>query len=198
MGISVRKNRQGGLMTIWTWLKDMAFSIAGIHNLNPSPGHYNAAGLIQIKEHMTPYMLDPSLETFEYMYSIGNSDAMGFFPSQELITKRQNAILEQNNHDGTKASQKSEWAGSNKRPHRDSSASSTASNSHDGKGRHSSSQTGARLTYENNHPDLLSHENDGKKIRAVLENRSKSSGLSVTGTIIKNDSVPLTIFTTLA
>ena len=50
----------------------------------------------------------------------------------------------------------------------------------------------------NNHQELLSHENDGKKIRAVLNNRLNSSGLSVTGPVIKNDSEPLTILTTLA
>ena len=174
------------------------FSIAGIHNLNPSPGDYNAAGLIEIKEQVTPYMLDPNLEVFEYMYSIGNSSAMGFYPTQELITQRQNAIAKQHNHEGTKASQQSERAGSNKRPQRDSSASSAASNSYDRKGWQSSSQTGGRLSYEKNHQELLSHENDGKKIRGVLENRLKSSGLSVTGTVIKNDSEPLAIFTTLA
>ena len=88
--------------------------------------------------------------------------------------------------------------GGQKETARDSSASSTASNSHDGKGRQSSSQTGGRLTYEKNHPNILGHDNDGKKIRNVLENRLNSSGHSVTGTVIKNDSEPLAIFTTMA
>ena len=122
------------------------FSIAGIHNLNPSPVRYNAAGLIQIMDQVTPYMLDPSLEMFEYMYSIGNSNAKGFYPREELITQRQNAILKQNIQvkEGTKASQQSERVGSNKRPQRDSSASSAARNSNNRKGWQSSSQTGGR------------------------------------------------------
>ena len=44
----------------------------------------------------------------------------------------------------------------------------------------------------------MSHENDGKKIRNVLENRNNSFGQSVTGTVIKNDSDPLVVFTTMA
>ena len=132
------------------------------------------------------------------MYSIGNGEAMGFYPSRELIDKRQKSIEERSSHGGTKATHKSEGTGGKKRPHRDSSTSSTASNSHDRKGRQSSSQTGGELSYEKDHPNILGHENDGKKIRNVLENRKNSSGLSVTGTVIKNDSDPLVIFTTMA
>ena len=44
----------------------------------------------------------------------------------------------------------------------------------------------------------MSHDNDGKKIRAVLNNRFNTSGLSVTGTVIKNGPEPLTILSTMA
>ena len=67
-----------------------------------------------------------------------------------------------------------------------------------GGGGQSSSQTGGRLSYENDHQELLSHENDIKKIRSVLNNRFNSSGRSVTGPVIRNDSNPLTILMTLA
>ena len=48
------------------------------------------------------------------------------------------------------------------------------------------------------HPNILSHKNDGKKIRNVLETRNNSFGQSVTGTVIMNDSDPLVVFTTMA
>ena len=44
----------------------------------------------------------------------------------------------------------------------------------------------------------MSHDNEGKKIRAVLNNRFGTSGLSVTGTVIKNGSEPLTLLLTMA
>ena len=70
------------------------YSRAGIHNLNPSPGLYNAAGLLSVKDKLTPYVLDPSLEEFESMYAFGHGEALGFYPNRELITKRQKALEE--------------------------------------------------------------------------------------------------------
>ena len=64
----------------------------------------------------------------------------------------------------------------------------------EGKSQQSSSQTGGELTYSNNHPDLLGHENDGKTIRQILNNRMDKFGRSVTGTVIKNGSDPLVTF----
>ena len=173
------------------------YSRAGIHNLNPSPSLYNAAGLLHIKDKMTPYLLDPSLEEFESMYAFGNGEAMGFYPSDELVAKRQKALEEQSARGEITATQKFEGTGGTKRPHRDSSTSSTASNSRQWKGQQSSSQTGGRLTYSKNHPNILSHENDGNKIRKVLNNRNDNFGQSVTGTVIKNGSDPLVIFSLL-
>ena len=76
------------------------YSRAGIHNLNPLPSLYNAAGLLHIKDKMTPYLLDPSLEEFESMYAFGNGEAMGFYPSDELVAKRQKALEEQSARGG--------------------------------------------------------------------------------------------------
>ena len=52
----------------------------------------------------------------------------------------------------------------------------------------------ASTTYSKNHPNILDHDNDGNKIRKVLNNRLDSFGQSVTGTVIKNDSDPPVIF----
>jgi len=163
------------------------FSKAGIHNLNPSPSYYNAAGLLLIKDKMTPYALDPSLEDFQTMYAYANGEAMGYYPNDDLIAKRQKALEEQS------AKQK-EGKGGTKRPHRDSSTSSTASISNERKSQKSSYQKGGMLTYSNSHAKLLGHENEGKKIRNVLNNRLDSCGRSVTGTVVKNDPVNPTTF----
>ena len=103
------------------------YSRAGIHNLNPAPSLYNAAGLLQIKDKMTPYLLDPSLEEFQSMYAFGNGEAMGYYPNNDLIAKRKKALEEQS------ATQKFKGKGGTKRPHRDSSISLTASNSNERK-----------------------------------------------------------------
>ena len=146
------------------------FSRAGIHNLNPSPSYYNAAGLLLIRDKMTPYVLDPSLEEFQSMYAYGNGEPLGYYLNNDLTAKRQKALEEQS------AKQKHEGKGETKRPHRDSSTSSTASNSNERKSKQSSNQTGGTLTYSNGHPNLLDHENEGNKIRKVLNNRLDGFG----------------------
>ena len=70
------------------------YSRAGIHNLNPPPGLYNVAGLLSVKDKLTPYVLDPSLEDLEEMYSLGHGEALGFYLNGELIEKRQKALEE--------------------------------------------------------------------------------------------------------
>ena len=157
------------------------FSRAGIHNLNPSPSHYNAAGLLLIKDKMTPHLLDPSLEDYQTMYALGNGKAMGFYPNDALIAKRQKVLEEQ--------SAKQKGKGGTKRPYRDSSTSSTASNPNERESQQSSYQTGGKLSYSNNPRNLLAHENECIKIRKVLNNRLDRFGRSVTGTVIKNDPV---------
>ena len=143
---------------------------------------------------LTPYVLDPSLKDFEEMYSLGNGEPLGFNPTWALIQKRQKSLEEMSRNGDLTATKKLACAGGTKRPHRDSSTSLTASNSNERKSQQSSSQTGGELTYSNNHPDLLGHENDGKTIRQILNNRMDKFGRSVTGTVIKNGSDPLVTF----
>ena len=149
---------------------------------------------------VTPHMLDPSLQSFQDMYALGNGEAVGFYAGRDLVTKRQTALFERGNmvKEGHSASHQSGRDRGQKRALRDSSASLTASNPNARGGGQSSSQTGGRLSYENDHQELLSHENDIKKIRSILNNRFTSLGQSVTGIVIRNDSDPLTILTTLA
>ena len=108
-----------------------------------------------------------------------------FLPKAELKAKRKIAIQKQKGQvkEGDKASQKSSRVESKKRANRDSSVSSTASTYTDRRGGQSSSQTGGRLTYKNKHHALLGHHNEGKRVRAILENRYHSSGTSGTGTL---------------
>ena len=151
-------------------------------------------------DQVTPHKLDPSLKAYQDMFALGNGEATGFYAGKDLVTKRQIALFERSNmvKEGHSASHQSGRDRGQKRALQDSSASSTASNPNDRGGGQSSSQTGGRLSYENDHQELLSHDNDIKKIRSILSYRFTSSGRSVTGTVIKNDSHPLTILTTLA
>ena len=47
---------------------------------------------------------------------------------------------------------------------------------------------GGDLFYANSNYDLLNHSNDQVRVKYILDNRSKSLGGSVTGTVIVNDS----------
>ena len=85
---------------------------------------------------------------------------------------------------------------SKKRPARDSSESSAASTSNKRKSRQSPSLTGGKLSYENSRHELLSHTNNRGRVRDILENRHKSTGNSVTGACIANDSEPPYLYTT--
>ena len=73
------------------------FSQAGIHYLKPCPERYNAAGLIQIKDEVTPHLLDPNLKAFQEMYVLGNCEAIGFYALGDLVPRRQNSLLEKGN-----------------------------------------------------------------------------------------------------
>ena len=84
---------------------------------------------------------------------------------------------------------------SKKRSARDTSESSGASNSTERKSRQSKSQNpkpkeaeGGQLSYDNSKYELLKHTNDQVRVGSILDNRSKSLGSSVTGTVIVNDS----------
>ena len=162
------------------------FSRAGIHNLNPSPGHYNAAGLLLIKDRMTPYLLDPMLECLQTVYALGNGQAMGFYPSDDLMAKRQRVIDERSeNESGT---------GGTKRQYRDSDTSSTASLPNERESQQSYPQAGGKLSYSNSYQTPLAHGNEVKKIRKVLNHRLDTNGRSVTGTVIQNDPANPTTF----
>ena len=51
---------------------------------------------------MTPYLLDPMLECLQTVYALGNGQAMGFYPNDDLIAKRQRVIDERSeNESGT-------------------------------------------------------------------------------------------------
>ena len=139
------------------------FSRAGIHNLNPSPGHYNAAGLLLIKDRMTPYLLDPMLECLQTVYALGNGLAMGFYPNDDLIAKRKRVI--------DNRSENERGTGGTKRQYRDSDTSSTASLPNERESQQSYPQAGGKLSYSNSYPTPLAHGNEVKKIRKVLNHR---------------------------
>ena len=109
-------------------VQEHGYFIAGVNNLNPSSAYYNVAGLLQNKDQLTPYILDPSLEE---LYDTGNAEAVGFYPKAKLITKREKAIQKQKAQvkKGAKASQQSGRVESKKKAQRDPSTSLTASTS---------------------------------------------------------------------
>jgi hypothetical protein len=143
------------------------YSIAGINNLRPSSESCNVARLLQIRNQLPPYVLDPSLKAYEDLYAAGMAEAMGFLPNAELKAKREIAIQKQKVQvtKADKVPQKSSRVESKKRANRDLSASSTASTSTEKRSRQSSSQTGGKLTYENNYHALLNHTNERKRMR---------------------------------
>ena len=68
------------------------YSIAGINNLRPSSESCNVARLLQIRNQLPPYVLDPSLKAYEDLYAAGMAEAMGFLPNAELKAKREIVI----------------------------------------------------------------------------------------------------------
>ena len=81
---------------------------------------------------------------------------------------------------------KSSRAESGKRRERESSESSGAGNS-SGQNPKPPVAEGGNLSYVLPNQPLLEHSNNGDQIRAILDNRHKSQGGSVTGTVIVND-----------
>ena len=144
------------------------------------------------KDTLTPYVLDPTLRSFEEMFAKGFIEAEGVEPSADLLAEREKYVNKQNasTTQVEKPSEKPCKSESKKRPARDSSESSVASNSTKRKCRQSQSLTGGRLSYDNSRFGLLKHTNDRVHVGVILDNRIKSLGNSVTGICIVNDSEP--------
>ena len=131
------------------------------------------------------------------MFAKGYIEAEGFEPSADLIAERGKSLIKQNASViiVEKSSEKPSKLESKKRSARDTSESSGASNSTERKSRQSKSQNpkpkeaeGGQLSYVHSKYELLKHTNDQTRVGAILDNRSKSLGSSVTGTVIVNDS----------
>ena len=71
---------------------DIGYSKAGINNLRPSSGSNNLSALINYKDLLTPYVLDPKLKMYEDLYAAGLAEAEGFKPNDNIKAKREIAV----------------------------------------------------------------------------------------------------------
>ena len=131
--------------------------------------------------------------TLEELYTSGSIEAHGFVPTVKMYAARE--ITLKKNSKKEKPTEKSSRVESGKRRVRESSESSGAGNS-SGQNPKPPVAEGGSLSFILPHQPLLDHSNDSDHVRAILDNRHKSLGGSVTGTVIVNDANPPCIYST--
>ena len=118
----------------------LGYSKAGVHNLRPSSRAWTPAQLVQHTTTLMPYVLDPRLMSSEEMYASGEREAEGFVPNAKLSAEREKSLLrlKANKAKVKSPSEKPSKVESKKRQARDTSESSGASYSAEGRSRQSS------------------------------------------------------------
>ena len=71
----------------------LGYSKAGLHNLRPSSRDWTLALLVHHKATHTPYVLDPTLRSYEILFAKGMIEAEGFDPSAALLAKREKSRI---------------------------------------------------------------------------------------------------------
>ena len=74
----------------------LGYSKAGLHNLRPSSWNWSLALLVHHKATHTPYVLDPTLRSYEILFAKGMIEAEGFDPSAALLAEREKCASKQN------------------------------------------------------------------------------------------------------
>ena len=135
------------------------YSVAGVHNLRPSSRAWTPAQLVEHTLTLTPYVLDPRLMGREELYAQGSGDAIGFEPSAKLYAEREKSLkAAKTNLDSPP--EKPCRVENRKRQTRDTSESSGASYSTEGRNRQPSGQ------------NLKPNEAEGGNLSYVLPNHS--------------------------
>ena len=73
----------------------LGYAKAGLHNLRPSCKDWILAQLVYHNATHAPYVLDPTLRSFEEMFAKGFMEAEGFEPSAELLAEREKCVNKQ-------------------------------------------------------------------------------------------------------
>ena len=170
-------------------VQGMGYSMAGVHNLRPKSNDWTPAELVEHTAELTPYVLDPMLMGLEEMYKDGTIEAHGFVPTVQMYEARVKNL----NTKKEMPSGKSSRAESGKRRERESSESSGAGSSR-GQNPKPPVAEGGTFSYVLPIQPLLEHSNNSETCRAILDNRLKTLGGSVTGTIVVNDADPPRIY----
>ena len=160
-----------------------------MHNLRTNSREWTPAELVEHTTELTPYVLDPRLMCLEEMYIEGTIEAHDFVPTVQMYAEREknlNIIKEM-------LTGKSSRTESGKRRERETSESSGAGSSR-GQNPMPPGAEGGTYSYVLPLKPLLEHSNNGDTCRAILDNRLKTLGGSVTGTIVVNDSDPPRIY----
>ena len=74
----------------------LGYSKAGLNNLRPSSRDWTLALLVHHKATHTPYVLDPTLRSYEILFAKGMIEAEGFDPSAALLAEREKYVSKQN------------------------------------------------------------------------------------------------------